>query len=128
METYNSTKFVAKYTTFEVGSKTQGYVLNLDGFSSTPYFTDSFKEYSQGMKFSTKDQDQDTSSFNCADTFGGGWWYGSCFHVKLTGPHSTKHFPVASGIHWESITTLYHSFKKVSMKVRRQPHCSRLET
>ena len=43
--------------------------------------------YHNGHKFSTKDQDNDVSSGNCATYPGtqGAWWYGDCRKVNLNG-------------------------------------------
>ena len=37
-----------------------------------------------GKMFSTKDQDNDDSSLNCAVSYPGGWWYTQCFRSFLT--------------------------------------------
>ena len=118
MELYNGTQYVAKYSTFKVGSQDEGYVLTLGGFSSTPSFKDDFTLMSNGMKFTTRDKDQDTLPTNCASTFIGGWWHKNCFLAKFTGPHFEGHHGFALGISWEAITSRNFSFKKVSMKVR----------
>ena len=41
--------------------------------------------HSNEMKFSTKDQDNDKWSKNCAATCGDGWWYSNCHHGVLNG-------------------------------------------
>jgi len=51
--------------------------------------------YHNGMKFSTKDRDQDgRSSGNCAKRYTGGWWYKHCFHAHLTGLHTQTREPI----------------------------------
>ena len=119
MEKYDGSKYVAKYSTFKVGSQDEGYVLTLDGFSSTPSFGDDFMN-SNGAKFSTKDKDQDASPDNCAAKHHGGWWYRYCFLAKFTGVHYEGENGVTFGNHWVAITGWEGSFKKVSMKVRLQ--------
>jgi len=54
-----------------------------------------------GMKFTTKDQDNDPAIINCAPTRGGGWWYNSCYWACLT----------CSGNHyeWKDKTLLVNS-------------------
>ena len=43
--------------------------------------------YHNGRKFSTKDQDNDLSSVNCATVpdIQGAWWYGDCKNSNLNG-------------------------------------------
>ena len=42
--------------------------------------------YHNGQRFSTLDQDNDSSSGSCSQTHGGGgWWYKSCDHADLNG-------------------------------------------
>ena len=120
MEAYDGTEYVAKYSTFKVGSQAEGYVLTLDGFSSTPTFSDAFK-YHNGSKFSAKDKDQDNyANGNCALIYNGGWWNKSCLEVKFTGLHFEGSHAVGKGIHWDPLIGYDHSMKKVSMKVRRK--------
>ena len=80
-----------------------------------------FRSKSNGFKFTTKDKDQDSAHFNCAAKYGGGWWYNLCFSFKPTGQHYEGDHVYAKGIHWQSITGFSHSFKKTSLKVRRNP-------
>ena len=115
--------YIASYTTFKVGSKAEGYKLTLGDFSSTPSFPDDFKSRSNGMKFSTKDMDQDTAISNCAANLSGGWWFSKCFGAKFTGRHFEGKHKYSRGIHWKGITGLENSFKKVSMKIRRSRIC-----
>ena len=44
--------------------------------------------YHHNMKFSTKDNDQDNaSSFNCAQYHTGAFWYNKCYSVKINGQY-----------------------------------------
>lgn len=38
-----------------------------------------------GMKFSTKDNDQDTWANHCAQRYQGAWWFHACHAVNLNG-------------------------------------------
>lgn len=122
MEDFDSNKFQARYSTFKVGSQDESYVLTLGGFGPAD-FKDSFAS-NNGMKFTTKDRDNDTWRKNCAITFRGGWWYADCHGTKLTGfPYEGAHSSYSDGIHFHSISTHHKSFKKASMKVRPDPNC-----
>ena len=122
METYDGSEYVAKYSTFTVGSQVDGYVLTLGGFSSTPTFNDDFNR-NHGMKFSTKDKDQDNAGGECASYYLGGWWYNGCFLAKFTGSHFDQSHQMGQGIHWDTLISDDDSMKKVSMKLRRKTNC-----
>ena len=38
---------------------------------------------SNGMKFSTPDNDNDKEGSNCAVSYRSGWWYHSCFYINI---------------------------------------------
>lgn len=51
----------------------------------------------RGMSFSTFDQDNDLfTALNCADWFGGGWWFNACHLAFLNGPLASIYW----GIPW----------------------------
>uniref|UniRef100_A0A8W8LKS0 Fibrinogen C-terminal domain-containing protein n=1 Tax=Magallana gigas TaxID=29159 RepID=A0A8W8LKS0_MAGGI len=60
---------------------------------------DSFS-YHNGMAFSTADNDNDRYSKNCAQMYGGGWWYNSCHQSNLNGKYYQKQAPTALSISW----------------------------
>lgn len=60
---------------------------------------DSFS-YHNGMAFSTADNDNDRYSKNCAQMYGGGWWYNSCHRSNLNGKYYQKQTPTALSISW----------------------------
>ena len=41
--------------------------------------------YHDSYPFTTKDQDNDKSKYNCADIQKGAWWYKSCYTSNLNG-------------------------------------------
>ena len=81
----------AKYTTFSVGNSASKYILSVSGYSGTA--GDSLA-YHNGRRFSTRDQDNDVWSNNCASYYWsrGAWWYGSCWTSNLNGVYSTHFF------------------------------------
>ena len=80
-----------------------------------------------GMKFSTKNRENDLRSDQCAVTFKGAWWYNACHHSNLNsqflgGPHSS----LADGINWDSWKGHYYSLKFSEMKIRKMLSESKL--
>ena len=65
------------YSHFSVGSTSQGYKLNIGGFTGTT--TDPFVIHPlNGMEFSTIDND-----IRCGSSYESGWWYNNCYHIEL---------------------------------------------
>ena len=62
-----------------------------------------------GQKFSTKDQDHDGLSGQCAEDYKGGWWYNACYCANFNGLYS-------SGMDWLGWS---NSIKKSIMMIRR---------
>ena len=81
----NGTKSYLSYNNFAVGPANSQYQLNISGF--TGITDDPFTTYPlSGMKFTTKDKDNDLhSGGNCATDYdgknAGGWWHRSCSHI-----------------------------------------------
>ncbi|RMC10869.1 hypothetical protein DUI87_12581 [Hirundo rustica rustica] len=76
----------ADYNLFSVEDESHGYRLRLGSYNGTAgdaMTSDNPNNMHDNMKFSTKDQDQDTYSKNCAYSYEGGWWYSSCYSVRL---------------------------------------------
>ena len=68
--------------------------------------------------FSTFDNDNDDSSNNCAHSWKGGWWFRSCYHSFLTGPHMAR--DTYDRIQWFEGGSTYTYFPLVEMKIRRK--------
>ena len=73
-----------------------------------------------GQQFSTIDEDNDSSSTrDCADERGGGWWYKAC-GSGLNGNYvSENEDPGTGGIRWQKLESGSYSFKTSVMKIRR---------
>ncbi|XP_049567417.1 ficolin-1 isoform X1 [Orcinus orca] len=107
----------AKYQSFKMAGEAEKYKLVLGAFvggsagdSLTPH-KDQF--------FSTKDQDNDKSSSNCAVQFQGAWWYNSCHSSNLNGRYlGGPHTSYANGVNWRSWRGYNYSYKATTMKVR----------
>ena len=107
----------AQYTTFSVGDSTTEYTLTVGGYSGTA--GDSLA-YHNGMKFSTRDNDNDFYSGSCAQFWHGAWWFNYCFYSHLNGLY--HHNPVvsyANGTIWSTWKGFSYSLKFTEMKTRR---------
>ncbi|CAB4041184.1 Hypothetical predicted protein [Paramuricea clavata] len=107
----------AQYENFVVDSESEFYKLKVDTFSGNA--GDSLI-YHNGMKFSTKDQDNDHASVNCAVACKGSWWYNSCKYSNLNGQYFTTGEGETSnpGILWHYWKSDGRYMKKTEMKTR----------
>ena len=73
-----------------------------------------------GMKFSTKDRDNDLKhGGSCAQRFQGAWWYNRCHDSNLNGLyHGGHHKSYADGVNWEHWHGDHYSLQKTEMKIR----------
>ncbi|XP_017314907.1 fibrinogen C domain-containing protein 1 [Ictalurus punctatus] len=116
----NSTVF-AQYDMFGVGlfsvdPEDDGYPLTIGDYTGTA--GDSLLKHN-GMKFTTKDRDNDHSENNCASFYHGAWWYNSCHMSNLNGQYlHGQHTSYADGIEWSSWTGWQYSLKFTEMKIR----------
>ena len=76
--------------------------------------------YHRGYPFATKDQDNDSSSSsNCAQLRKGAWWYNACHHSNLNGVyHHGQHSSYAYGVNWQHWKGYNYSAKRAEMKIR----------
>ena len=76
-----------------------------------------------GMNFTTKDQDNDiASNFNCAEKYKGAWWYSDCHRANLNGLYlSGAHTSLAVGINWYDWRGEYYFLKISEMKMKHEP-------
>ena len=103
----NGTKSYLSYNKFAVGPANSQYQLSISGF--TGITDDPFTTHDiNGMKFTTKDRDNDEhSSGNCAVFHhggnAGGWWYRGCSCIHLN--HQYNHSqPIRLYNKWRSIS------------------------
>ena len=116
LEDFDRNTSYAKYSTFNIGNSSTQYTLTVSGYSGTA--GDSLI-YHNGMKFSTKDRDNELWYNNCAIQFKGAWWYNACYYSNLNGLYrSDPHSPNGDGISWKAWKGVYYSLKFTEMKVR----------
>ena len=116
LEDFDGNKRHASYSTFQVLDSSKKYQLNIAGYSGDA--GDSLT-YHNGMKFTTKDQDNDKDSTNCASTYKGAWWYNHCHYSNLNGRYlSGTHSSYADGVNWYHWKGYYYSLKISEMKIR----------
>ena len=114
----NGTKSFLFYDNFAVGSFTSQYQLSISkaiGANVDPFHDT--KHPINGMKFTTKDRDNDLSSDNCAlngrdGKYAGGWWHKDCSLIHLNHVYSRVHIYLAD--------RKTHHVPFVEMKIR--PH------
>ncbi|KAH8370782.1 hypothetical protein KR093_004954, partial [Drosophila rubida] len=65
---------MAHYDNFKISDESSGYVLSLGEFAGNK----NMLKYTEKIKFSTYDRDNDNYSGNCAKDQGSGWWFNNC--------------------------------------------------
>uniref|UniRef100_A0A1W7R9N1 Ryncolin n=1 Tax=Hadrurus spadix TaxID=141984 RepID=A0A1W7R9N1_9SCOR len=110
-------KKYATYREFWIENESQDYRLHVSGYSGDA--GDSFTGLN-GMKFTTKDVDNDIWEKNCAESFKGGWWYSKCHSSNLNGLyHNGYHESYADGVNWKAWRGHNYSLPIVDMKIRQ---------
>jgi len=106
----------ARYSTFNMANETNKYRLSLAGYSGT--VADSLLGHN-GMSFTTKDNDNDTHTGNCANSYSGAWWYSKCHSSNLNGLYlDGDHATYANGMNWYHGHGHYYSYKTTKMMFR----------
>ncbi|KAK8745915.1 hypothetical protein OTU49_000116 [Cherax quadricarinatus] len=99
------------YRTFiKVASEAERYGLSLGAVASYNTSTGCFAT-SGSPSFSTKDQDYDSATGNCAVTKGGGWWYYNCLYNNPTSPYN-------SGLSFTCYPKRVIKLSKLQVKIR----------
>ncbi|XP_053695054.1 ficolin-2-like [Sabethes cyaneus] len=108
---------LAKYSSFQIGNAAEKYVLkSLGTYSGTA--GDSLWR-ALNSKFSTADQDNDSSNDNCAIIYHGAWWYSSCHMSNLNGKYvKGTNTEYATSMCWESWKGYYYGLKTSKILIR----------
>ena len=113
----------AQYSTFNIGDSTTEYTLNVGGYSGTAgdALNGVGEHYLNGMKFSTKDNDNDNTADSCAIVYKGAWWFNLCMQSHLNALYHPNSRAVIdwTGILWYDWKGGTYSLKFTEMKVRR---------
>ncbi|XP_062570701.1 uncharacterized protein LOC134232727 [Saccostrea cucullata] len=117
LKSHGGEQAYAVYTTFYIGDEANKYTLTVSGYSGTA--GDSFARLN-GMGFSTKDQDNDLSTKNCAVKHYGAWWYRACHNSNLNGEYAQSavigtRYPV-----WYYWKRKYKALKQTQMMIRHR--------
>ena len=122
MQDFEGNSTYAQYSSFSVGDSASNYTLSVSGYNGTA--GDSLTEnifgfVHNGQQFSTRDQDNDMWSGNCAQMYKGAWWYRNCHDSNLNGLyHHGSHSSFADGVNWYTWRGHNYSLKFTEMKLR----------
>lgn len=132
LEDWEGGKASAEYT-MRVGSEQEGFPLHVSGYTgdagdslAAPTSEKASEVTHNGMKFSAFDKDNDNWGENCAEAYGGGWWYNSCQAANLNGvyykgaydPATNTPYKTENGVVWSSFKPVNYSLKTVRMLIR----------
>ena len=106
----------ANYSTFSISDGSTEYILTVGGYSGTP--GDSMANHN-GMRFTTRDNDNDNLGGNCAQGYNGGWWYNACYYSNLNGLYFNTATENVHSTNWLTWKNAHISLKFSEMKTRR---------
>ena len=75
-------------------------------------------QHHNGMKFTTKDQDNDPWSKNGAVEYKGAWWFYGSMHSNLNGPYHKSAVKSYAIVGWYDFGNIWISLKSARMMVR----------
>ncbi|XP_061395830.1 ficolin-2-like [Musca vetustissima] len=118
LKSWDDEERYAIYDGFQIGNETEKYKLKYLGAHSGT-IEDKLSKH-LGLQFSTFDEDNDTASSNCAQSYEGGWWFTDCYFCHLTGPYRQKENATSKGVSWNSLPWkgINYSFKYAEMLIR----------
>lgn len=131
LQDWKGNEVYAEYNV-KVGSEEEGFALTVSeytGDAGDALVQPNLKNFLShaGMKFSTFDRDNDRWEENCAEMYGGGWWYNNCQSANLNGiyykggqydPGTKVPYEIENGVVWLPFKPADYSLKVVRMKVR----------
>ncbi|XP_053259039.1 fibrinogen alpha chain [Podarcis raffonei] len=134
VEDWEGNKGYAEYN-IHISSEEEGYRLSVSDYEGTAGDAlirgseEDGVEYTthNNMKFSTFDRDNDQWEENCAEIYGGGWWYNNCQAANLNGiyysggqydPRNNAPYEIENGVVWVPFKPSDYSLKVVRLKIR----------
>lgn len=108
----------ARYFRFSLMDETTNYTMQIGGYDPSSDAGDALSGHN-GQPFSTFDRDNDRWTKNCAEEYGGAWWYTSCHNSNLNGLYlrgPTREY--ARGVVWNQWRGYSYSLKRTEMKMR----------
>ena len=117
----NKTKGYLSYRHFRVGPASDDYLLSISGFSGNttdPFLVQNNYQNLNGMRFTTRDRDNDKWSLNCAvDNVGnaGGWWYNGCTYFYLNHQYNYRYGVILNGV-WHHLPFVEAKIRPVNCK------------
>ncbi|KAG7242340.1 hypothetical protein INR49_024016 [Caranx melampygus] len=119
LEDWKEEKHWAEYR-FSVEGPSKDYTLHVSQFSGE---LPDMMVNNTGMRFSTKDRDNDNHrNTNCARTYSGGWWFSGCGDINLNGRYLWLRAKGRSirrkGIYWRPGTGPSYSLKMTKITMR----------
>ncbi|ELU14745.1 hypothetical protein CAPTEDRAFT_129193, partial [Capitella teleta] len=117
MDDFEGHSAYAEYTEFSIAGADDFYRLLCEGYSGTAGDSMAFQN---GMKFSTKDADNDLWDEDCVATYRGAWWHYNCLRSNPNGAYlGGSHTSYGAGIEWKTFTGVYYySLKSIELKIR----------
>ncbi|KAI1886531.1 hypothetical protein AGOR_G00196720 [Albula goreensis] len=119
MEDFERGNVHAQYSSFSIDPESEGYKLHISSYIDGGA-GDSLA-YHNEKKFSTFDNDQDSSGSNCALIYQGGFWFYNCLYANPNGLYKwgqTSGSPAYTGVIWNTWKGYYYSLKSITMKIR----------
>ncbi|XP_061167445.1 fibrinogen C domain-containing protein 1-B-like [Saccostrea echinata] len=116
LQRHNGEQAYAVYNTFYIGDEHNKYTITVSGYNGTA--GDSLTGHN-GMEFTTKDQDNDkTSSENCAISYRGAWWYNRCLPANLNGEYAQSAVIGPKYLVWKAWKDTFEALQKTVIMIR----------
>ena len=117
LEDFEGEKRYAMYNSFRISSESDEYRLTIGNYTGD---AGDALTYHNGMRFSTKDSDNDgNGTYSCAQRWKGSWWYKDCHISNLNGLYlAGSDTTWAKGVNWKPWRGYTYSLKTTTMKIR----------